>query len=191
LRSEIGPVRMNAVAGRLILGIDPGTASTGFGVISVEGNRLRSVGYGVIETASSLALEKRLEQIYAGIADVLRRYQPTATAIESLFFNVNVRSALAVGQARGVCLLACARAGCGVFEYTPLEVKQAVVGYGRAGKEQVMEMVRALLGLGELPRPDHAADALAIAICHANASAVHERVARSEAAAAAARRRTP
>ena len=174
---------MSMVAGRVIMGIDPGTASTGFGVIFVEGNRLRTVEYGVIDTSSSSAPAIRLEQIFEGVREVLRRHNPGATAIESLFFNVNVRSALAVGQARGVCMLACSQAGCQVFEYTPLEVKQAVVGYGRADKRQVMEMVRALLGLAELPRPDHAADALGVAICHANASTMHERVARSEAAA--------
>ncbi len=182
-------VRMNVVAGRVILGIDPGTASTGFGVIFVEGNRLRSVEYGVIDTASSSAPEDRLLQIFEGVREVLLRHQPVATAVESLFFNVNVRSALAVGQARGVCMLAASQAGCRVFEYTPLEVKQAVVGYGRAEKGQVMEMVRALLGLAELPRPDHAADALGVAICHANASTMRDRVARSEAAATARRRR--
>ena len=182
--------------GRVILGIAPGTASTGFGVICTEGNRLRSIEYGVIETPAKMAVEKRLEKIFGGIEEVLRRSQPLATAIESLFFNVNVGSALAVGQARGVCLLACARCGCEVFEYTPLEVKQAVVGYGRAEKGQVMDMVRALLGLAEPPRPDHASDALAIAICHANVSTMRERVARSEATARGAgtdpaRRRTP
>jgi crossover junction endodeoxyribonuclease RuvC len=179
---------MSAVAGRVILGIDPGTASTGFGVISVEGNRLRTVEFGVIDTSAGSAPATRLEQIFEGLREVLVRHHPHSTAIESLFFNVNVRSALAVGQARGVCMLACSMAGCEVFEYTPLQVKQAVAGYGKADKAQVMEMVRALLGLSEVPRPDHAADALGVAICHANASTMHERVARSEAAAAARRR---
>jgi crossover junction endodeoxyribonuclease RuvC len=179
---------MNAVPGRVILGIDPGTASTGFGVISVEGNRLRTIEYGVIDTSSGSAPAVRLEQIFTGVREVLLRQRPQATAVESLFFNVNVQSALAVGQARGVCLLAAALAGCEVFEYTPLQVKQAVVGYGKADKRQVMEMVRALLALAEVPRPDHAADALAVAICHANSSTMLDRVARSEAAATARRR---
>ena len=178
---------MNEVAGRIILGVAPGTASTGFGVISVQGNRLRAVEYGVVETPAGMPLEKRLEIIFAGVADVLRKHRPDATAVESLFFNTNVRSALAVGHARGVTLLACSQAGCQVFEYTPLQVKQAVVGYGKAGKEQVMEMVRALLALSEVPRPDHAADALGVAICHANSSALHERVKRSQASALARR----
>ena len=173
---------MNAGADRVILGLDPGTAFTGFGVISVSGNRFRAVEYGVVETSAGLAAEKRLERIFDGVTEVLRRHQPEATAVETLFFNTNVRSALAVGQARGVTLLACSQAGCRVFEYSPLQVKQAVVGYGKADKAQVMEMVRVLLGLAETPRPDHAAAALGVAICHANMSAVRERVEQSEAA---------
>jgi crossover junction endodeoxyribonuclease RuvC len=180
---------VNAPAGRVIVGLDPGTASTGYGVISVEGSRLRSIDYGVVETSPSVALEERLEVIFTRVSEILEANSPVATAIESLFFNANVRSALAVGQARGVSLLACSRAGCRVFEYTPQQVKLAVVGYGKASKEQVMEMVRVLLGLQEVPRPDHAADALGIAICHANSAGMSERVAKSEAAAAARRGR--
>jgi crossover junction endodeoxyribonuclease RuvC len=179
---------MNEVAGRVILGIDPGTASTGFGVISVVGNRLRAVEYGVVETSAAMPLEQRLERIFEAIGEVLVRHRPTATAVESLFFNANVRSALSVGHARGVTLLACSQAGCEVFEYTPQQIKQAVVGYGKASKEQVMEMVRVLLGLSETPRPDHAADALGVAICHANTCGVRERVAHSEALLAQKRR---
>lgn len=179
---------MNRAAGRVILGLDPGTASTGFGVISVEGNRLRALDYGVIDTPSNTALEQRLEQIFADVRRILDRHRPDAAAVESLFFNVNVRTALAVGQARGVTLLACSQAGCEVFEYTPQQVKQAVVGYGKAEKGQVMDMVRVLLGLAETPRPDHAADALGVAICHANTCGVRERIARSDAAAGSARR---
>jgi len=172
------------VAGRVILGLDPGTASTGFGVIAVNGNRFSALEYGVVSTSAGLPLEKRLELIFEGITEVLRRHHPESTAIESLFFNTNVRSALAVGHARGVTLLACSRAGCCVYEYTPQQVKQAVVGYGKAEKAQVTDMVRALLGLTEIPRPDHAADALGVAICHANTSAVRERLEQSEAAMA-------
>ncbi len=179
---------MNETAGRVILGLDPGTASTGFGVITVTGNRLRAVEYGVVETPAALALERRLERIFDAVGEILVRNRPNATAVESLFFNANVRTALAVGHARGVTLLACSRAGCEVFEYTPQQIKQAVVGYGKASKEQVMEMVRVLLGLSETPRPDHAADALGVAICHANTSGVRERVAQSEAAMALRRR---
>lgn len=167
----------------MILGLDPGTASTGFGVIAVSGNRLRALEYGVVETAAGLPLDQRLEQIFAAVGDLLLRHGPSATAVESLFFNVNVRTALAVGHARGVTLLACSRAGCDVFEYTPQQVKQAVVGYGKASKQQVMEMVRVLLNMPDVPRPDHAADALGVAICHANTCGVRDRVAESIASA--------
>jgi crossover junction endodeoxyribonuclease RuvC len=180
---------VNAPAGRVIVGLDPGTASTGFGVICADGSRLRAVDYGVVETPAHAALEQRLEMIFTRVSEILQTNRPVATAIESLFFGANVRSALAVGQARGVSLLACSQAGCRVFEYTPQQVKLAVVGYGKASKEQVMEMVRVLLGLQEIPRPDHAADALGIAICHANSVGMSERVAKSEAAALARRGR--
>jgi crossover junction endodeoxyribonuclease RuvC len=166
---------MSELGGRVILGLDPGTASTGFGVISVVGNRLRALEYGVIATPAGVPLEQRLETIFGETKDLLARHEPSATAVESLFFNANVRTALAVGQARGVTLLACSLAGCTVFEYTPQQIKQAVVGYGKAEKSQVMEMVRVLLGLFELPRPDHAADALGVAICHANTCGVREK----------------
>jgi crossover junction endodeoxyribonuclease RuvC len=124
-------------------------------------------------------LEKRLEQIFAEMAVLLAKHRPDATAVESLFFNANVRTALAVGQARGVALLACSQAGCEVFEYTPQQIKQAVVGYGKATKEQVIEMVRVLLALPEAPRSDHAADALGVAICHANTCGLRESIRRS------------
>jgi crossover junction endodeoxyribonuclease RuvC len=170
---------MNEAAGRIILGLDPGTASTGYGIVSASGNRLSALGYGVIATASTLALEKRLELVFTQLSDILEQHHPDSTAVESLFFNTNVSTALAVGHARGVAMLACSRAGCSVFEYTPQQVKMAVAGYGKATKEQVMEMVRVLLALSEVPRPDHAADALAVAICHANTLGIRERVAAS------------
>ena len=154
--------------GRIILGVDPGTAFTGYGVVSQNGNRLETVAFGVVRTSKDLPLHERLDLIFEGIGDLVRNYRPTEAAVESLFFNVNVRTALAVGQARGVALLACTRGGCDVFEYTPQEVKQAVVGYGKAEKGQVQEMVRVLLKMNDIPKPDHAADALAIAICHAH-----------------------
>lgn len=166
-------------AGRVILGLDPGTASTGFGVISVVGNRLHALDFGVIETPAGVPLERRLEQIFARTGELLAKHGPSATAVESLFFNANVRTALAVGQARGVTLLACSQAGCEVFEYTPQQIKQAVVGYGKAGKEQVMEMVRVLLALSSPLRSDHAADALGVAICHANTCGVRDGIAKS------------
>jgi crossover junction endodeoxyribonuclease RuvC len=175
---------MKEEADRVILGLDPGTAFTGYGVLAVSGNSLRAVEYGVVATVPELSPEQRLARIFQEMEVLLDKHRPSATAVESLFFNTNVQTALAVGQARGVALLACARAGCAVFEYTPQQVKQAVVGYGKAGKEQVMEMVRLLLGLPEVPRPDHAADALAVAICHANTCGLRERLAQTAAAAA-------
>jgi crossover junction endodeoxyribonuclease RuvC len=178
---------MKEQAGRVILGLDPGTASTGFGVISVVGNRLHALDFGVMETPAGLPLERRLEQIFTETGTLLAKFRPSATAVESLFFNANVRTALAVGQARGVTLLACSQAGCEVFEYTPQQIKQAVVGYGKATKEQVMEMVRVLLALSAAPRSDHAADALGVAICHANTCGLREGI-RKSADAEAARR---
>jgi crossover junction endodeoxyribonuclease RuvC len=169
------------------MGVDPGTASTGYGVIEVIGNKLRAIDFGVVETSPNTLPENRLEEIFTAIGGLLERHQPSATAVESLFFNVNVRTALAVGQARGVALLACSHAGCEVFEYTPQQIKQAVAGYGKADKRQVMEMVRVLLGLTEAPRPDHAADALGVAICHANTCGVRERLARHPSGRGAAR----
>jgi crossover junction endodeoxyribonuclease RuvC len=176
---------MSAQAGRVILGLDPGTASTGFGVISVVGNRLHALDYGVMETQAGSPLEKRLEKIFREMHELLAKHQPTATAVESLFFNANVRTALAVGQARGVTLLACAQAGCEVFEYTPQQIKQGVVGYGKATKEQVMEMVRVLLALPAPVNSDHAADALGVAICHANTCGIRDGILKSGAAGAA------
>ena len=178
---------MREQAGRVILGLDPGTASTGFGVISVVGNRLHALDYGVMETAAGLPLEKRLEKIFGEMNELLAKHQPSATAVESLFFNANVRTALAVGQARGVTLLACAQAGCEVFEYTPQQIKQGVVGYGKASKEQMMEMVRVLLALPAPVRSDHAADALGVAICHANTCGIREGIRKSDEAGAARR----
>jgi crossover junction endodeoxyribonuclease RuvC len=178
---------MNEQAGRVILGLDPGTASTGFGVIAVVGNRLRALDYGVMETAAGLPLEKRLEKIFGEMNELLAKHQPSATAVESLFFNANVRTALAVGQARGVTLLACAQAGCEVYEYTPQQIKQGVVGYGKATKEQVMEMVRVLLALPAAVRSDHAADALGVAICHANTCGIRDGIRKAGEAGAARR----
>jgi crossover junction endodeoxyribonuclease RuvC len=170
---------MTEAAGRVILGLDPGTASTGYGVLSVVGNRFCALDFGVIQTSSKAALAERLETIFTQVGDIVSKHHPVAAAVESLFFNTNVSTALAVGHARGVSLLACSRASCAVFEYTPQQVKMAVVGYGKATKEQVMEMVRVLLGLQQAPKPDHAADALAVAICHANTLGIRERVAAS------------
>ncbi len=150
----------------LVLGIDPGTAITGYGLVWGEGDDLRLVDYGAITTSSDESLPQRLQEIYHQLTTIIQERQPSSAAVEKLFFSRNVRTALSVGQARGVALLAIANAGITVHEYTPLEVKQAVVGYGRATKEQVQEMVKMLLGLDSVPQPDDAADAIAIAICH-------------------------
>jgi crossover junction endodeoxyribonuclease RuvC len=151
----------------LVIGIDPGTAITGYGLVSDrEDGSLVAVDYGVIQTLPDLDLPHRLLEINRALKGILFLHQPESGAVEKLFFQRNVRTALSVGQARGVVLLALAEAAIPIAEYTPLEVKQAVVGYGGADKKQVQHMVRALLGLQEIPQPDDAADALAIAICH-------------------------
>lgn len=150
----------------LVLGVDPGTAITGYGLVWGEGDNLRLVDYGVITTSPDKPLPRRLQEIYRQLTTLIRERQPAAAAVEKLFFSRNVRTALSVGQARGVALLAMANAEIAVHEYTPLEVKQAVVGYGRATKNQVQEMVKVLLDLDSVPQPDDAADAIAVAICH-------------------------
>ncbi len=151
-----------------ILGIDPGIAATGWGVIEHHSGRSRLVEHGVITTSSRSASYARLSQIYAGITAAVDKYEPDEAAIEELFGGINLKTALAVGQARGVAVLACAERGVTPHDYTALRIKQAVAGYGRAGKEQVQQMVRVLLCLPEAPTPDHAADALAVALCHSH-----------------------
>jgi crossover junction endodeoxyribonuclease RuvC len=161
---------MLATAGRkgnTILGIDPGTATMGWGVVRQEGNRLRYVQHGAISTPADWEMSRRLSRLFDGVTELIRGYRPEVVAVEQLFFNTNVTTAITVGQARGVALLAAYKAGVEVCEYTPLQVKQAITSYGRADKRQVQEMVRALLNLREIPKPDDAADGLAIAICHA------------------------
>lgn len=151
-----------------IIGVDPGTAITGYGIVDYIGNKLTPVKYDCIRTSSKLPLYERLKLVYAGITEALRFYRPEHFAVEELFFNKNARTAISVGQARGVILLAAIHQGLVVNEYTPLQVKQAVTGNGRADKEQVQFMVRMLLNLPELPSPDDVADALAVSICHAH-----------------------
>jgi crossover junction endodeoxyribonuclease RuvC len=151
----------------LVIGVDPGTAITGYGFVN-EGSdgSLAVVDYGVINTPAHMGMELRLLELFRQLNRLLLLHHPHSGAVEKLFFQRNVRTALSVGQGRGVVLLSLAQAGLPVAEYTPLEVKQAIVGYGGADKNQVQQMVRALLGLQEVPQPDDAADALAIAICH-------------------------
>lgn len=153
-----------------ILGIDPGVAIVGFGFIDKIGSRLVPVQYGSIQTEANSDPSLRLKQIYEAIDQLIDKYKPEAVAIEKLFFNRNVTTAIAVGQARGVLMLAAAQRDITVAEYTPLQVKQAVVGYGRAEKHQVQDMVKMMLNLKQVPKPDDVADALAIAICHAHSS---------------------
>ncbi len=152
----------------IILGFDPGIAIVGFGVIDVQGNRLRPIQYGAITTSVDTEPAVRLKQIYDSALEIIESYQPVAVSIEKLFFNKNTTSAMSVGQARGVLMLAAAQGSLPVFEYTPLQIKQSLAGYGRADKRQIQEMVKLLLKLKECPRPDDVADALAIAICHAH-----------------------
>ncbi len=152
----------------LVLGIDPGTASTGYGVVRGAGSRLEALREGVIQTRPGVPLERRLAQIHAQVGDLLDEYRPDAVAVEELYFGANVRTAFAVGQARGVVLLAAGQRGVPSRSYTPQQVKSAVCGHGRADKDQVARMVARLLGLSAPPNADHAADALAVAICDLN-----------------------
>ncbi len=150
----------------LILGIDPGTAITGYGLVREEDQGLELVECGVITTPAGQPLPQRLQTIFQDLKEVIRRHEPQAAAVEELFFSRNARTALSVGHARGVTLLALADAQLPIYEYKPLEIKQAITGYGGADKQQVQEMVRLLLHLDQVPRPDDAADAVAVAICH-------------------------
>jgi crossover junction endodeoxyribonuclease RuvC len=154
----------------VILGIDPGTANTGYGVVTRRHGRLLALDGGVIETSPGSDMTARLATIHARVTALIEEHAPDAVAVEDLYFGTNSRSAFAVGQARGVVLLAAGQSGLSCASYTPQQVKGAVCGSGRADKGQVQRMVQALLSLTELPRPDHAADALAVAICHANAA---------------------
>lgn len=155
-----------------IIGIDPGLSSTGYGIIQVSGNRYEHLEHGVITTKADTGAGERLKKIYRELKSLIKKFTPDEAGIESLYFAKNISSALPVAQARGVVLLAFALEGITAKEYTPLVIKQAIVGRGRAEKQQVQELTRMLLGLAEIPGPDHAADALAAAICHYHQSAV-------------------
>ncbi len=162
---------MNGVKYLRILGIDPGYAIVGFGVLDYDGYKFRPAAFGAITTEAGVKFELRLNDIYTDMCEILDKYKPECMAIEKLFFNTNQKTGIDVAQARGVTVLSAAQRGIPVFEYTPLQVKQSVVGYGRAEKPQVMEMTRQILGLASVPKPDDTADALAIAICHGHSSA--------------------
>ena len=154
----------------IILGIDPGIAIVGYGIIEYKNNKFRVIDYGAITTPSTMATAKRLERIYKGIDILIKNYNIDEVGVEELFFNKNVKTAITVAQARGVILLACSHNDKPIYEYTPLQVKQGVVGYGRAQKSQVQQMVTSILNLKEIPKPDDVADALAVAISHAHAN---------------------
>lgn len=150
----------------LVLGIDPGTATTGFGLVESKGNRLGVVDFGIISTPAAMIMPERLVLIHQGVNQLIQQHQPDMVAVEQIFYHRNAKTVITVAQSRGVILLTAADAGVKVCEYTPLQVKQSVVGYGQAEKRQVQVMVQRILGLPDPPKPDDAADALAIAICH-------------------------
>ncbi|WP_313757100.1 crossover junction endodeoxyribonuclease RuvC [Tissierella sp.] len=150
----------------IILGIDPGIAIVGYSIVECSGNKFKAIDYGCIRTDSDILFPDRIKIIYTKLTEIIEKYNPEDLAVEELFFNKNVKTAIKVGQARGVEILAAVNKGLNIYEYTPLQIKQSVVGYGRADKNQVQEMVRILLNLKEKPKPDDVADALAVAICH-------------------------
>ncbi|NMB26558.1 MAG: crossover junction endodeoxyribonuclease RuvC [Tissierellia bacterium] len=152
----------------VILGIDPGLAIVGYGVVECKGNKYKALDYGCITTDSKILFPERLKIIYDELSSIIDKYNPQDMAVEELFFNKNVKTAIKVGQARGVEVLAGVNKGLGIYEYTPLQIKQSVTGYGRADKRQVQDMVKLLLNLKEIPKPDDTADALAVAICHSS-----------------------
>lgn len=152
----------------VIMGIDPGFAITGYGIVKYEGNKFSVLDYGAVITKASMCLPERLLLLNNRLEELIAKHNPRAISVEELFFNKNIKTALTAAHGRGIALLAASRSGAEVFEYTPLQVKQAVVGYGRAEKTQMQQMVKVILNLTEIPKPDDVADALAVAICHAH-----------------------
>lgn len=159
-----------------ILGIDPGFALLGYGAVDMKGNRFTACCYGTLTTDPQMEMPDRLKHLYSSLMDIIELYRPDAVSIEELFFNKNVKTALLVGQARGVVILACANSGVPIYEYTPLEIKQGLVGYGRAEKKQIQMMVKTILNLPKTPKPDDTADALAAAICHGHSAGFQNRI---------------
>ncbi|MBO4694198.1 MAG: crossover junction endodeoxyribonuclease RuvC [Clostridia bacterium] len=153
-----------------ILGIDPGYAIVGFGVVDYDGTHFSTVGYGAVTTEPKMPFPKRLKSIYDDMTVIMEKYTPDCMSIEKLYFNTNTTTAIDVAEARGVILLSAQNKMLDIFEYTPLQVKQAITGYGRAQKFQIMEMVRSLLSLSSIPKPDDTADALALAVCHGHSA---------------------
>lgn len=154
----------------IILGIDPGYAILGYGIIEKKGNSFRPIHYGAVTTPKDMPMDRRLEHLYDELREIIEEYRPQAASIEQLYFNNNAKTAINVGQARGVAVLACIKGGLEIAEYTPLQIKQALVGYGRADKKQVQFMVKTMLNLPSVPKPDDTADALAAAICHGHSA---------------------
>ena len=159
----------------IVMGIDPGFAITGYGVVDYRGNRFKVLDYGIIRTEAGIPFPERLLVLHKEMVELTKRHKPDVMAVEELFFNTNVTTGLKVGHARGVILLSAALSGIQVFEYTPMQVKLAVVGYGNAKKPQVQQMVKVLLGMEAIPKPDDAADALAVAICQAHTGMLRAR----------------
>jgi crossover junction endodeoxyribonuclease RuvC len=157
-----------------IVGIDPGIAILGYGVVDFTNNKFKVIDYGAILTTPKNKMPERIEIIYDSLGEILDKYKPDAVAYEELFFNSNAKTAITVGQARGAAVLSAQKRKLNIYEYTPLQVKQAVTGYGRADKKQIQQMVKVMLCLKEVPKPDDVADALAIAICHGHSSHMHE-----------------
>lgn len=154
----------------IVMGIDPGIAILGYGVLRIEGNRYGIIDSGALITTPELSMPERLSYIYKNLTELLKLHKPDAFAVEELFFNKNTKTALTIGHARGVIILAASNLDIPIYEYTPLQVKQSIVGYGRADKKQMQQMVKVLLNLKETPKPDDVADALAVAICHGSSS---------------------
>lgn len=150
----------------IIMGIDPGFAITGYGIVKYEGNKFSVIDYGAVITKANVPFAERLFQLDTKLTELIQALKPDAISVEELFFNKNIKTAIMAAHGRGIALVAAARSGSQVFEYTPLQVKQAVVGYGRAEKAQIQQMVKVILNLPEIPKPDDVADALAVAICH-------------------------
>lgn len=159
-----------------IIGIDPGYAILGYGIVEMTGNKFKVCGYGAITTDAKMEMPDRLKILYHSLMEIIAEHEPDVASIEELFFNTNAKTAILVGQARGVAVLACANSGLEINEYTPLQIKQALVGYGRAEKKQVQMMVKTILNLREVPKPDDTADALAAAVCHGHSAGSRNRL---------------
>lgn len=160
----------------IILGIDPGIAIVGYGVIEYKGNKFKVMDYGAITTPAGMKVKDRLKIIYDGVIDIIQTHKPDCIAIEELFYNNNAKTVINVAQGRAMPYLAAANTNLEIYEYTPLQVKQAVVGYGRAEKKQVQQMTKMLLNLEKIPKPDDTADALAIAVCHAHSFRMNQKI---------------